>query len=184
MLARANTNRELTKLDNVRFIKSSITDINLQDACADCVVSNCVVNLVPENEKPIVFKEMFRLLRPGGRVAISDILAKKAMPEHIRQDIALYVGCIAGASQVEKYHTYLHDAGFLGRASPTHIIGFCSTEIDVDIEISDTAKSINVYKDTDQAGSSCCATSLCCDPSNKDGPDQSVDFDEWAGKTS
>lgn len=121
MLARANKNRDLAKLGNVRFIKSSITNIDLPDASADCVISNCVVNLVPEIEKPVVFKEVFRLLKPGGRVAISDILAKKAMPEPIRRDMALYVGCIAGASQVKQYDTYLHDAGFVGR--PTlHIL--------------------------------------------------------------
>lgn len=115
MLARANKNRDRANLDNVRFIKSPITDIDLPNACADCVISNCVVNLVPEDEKPVVFKEMFRVLKSGGRVAISDVLAKKEMPEHIRNDVALYVGCIAGASQVEQYQTYLRDAGFVGK---------------------------------------------------------------------
>ena len=118
MLARANKNRDHAKLENTVFVKSSITDIDLPDSCADCIISNCVINLVPECDKPKVFKEMFRLLKAGGRVAVSDILAKKTMPEYIRRDIALYVGCIAGASQVEQYNKYLLDAGFVGKVSP------------------------------------------------------------------
>ena len=114
MLARAYKNRDKAKVDNVVFVKSPITAIDLPDASADCIISNCVINLVPEFDKPTVFKEMFRLLKPGGRVAVSDILAKKPMPESIQRDIALYVGCIAGASQVEQYNQYLHDAGFIG----------------------------------------------------------------------
>lgn len=117
MLARANKNRDHAKLDNAVFMKSSITDIDLPDSCADCIISNCVINLVPECDKPTVFKEMFRLLKPGGRVAISDILARKTMPKYIQRDIALYVGCIAGASQVEQYNKYLLDAGFIGKVS-------------------------------------------------------------------
>jgi arsenite methyltransferase len=73
-----------------------------------------VVNLVPEVEKPLVFQEMFRLLKPGGRVAISDILAKRELPTEIKKDLSLYVGCIAGASQVADYEQYLKEAGFQG----------------------------------------------------------------------
>jgi arsenite methyltransferase len=73
-----------------------------------------VVNLVPEAEKPLVFQEIFRLLRPGGRVAISDILATQELPMDIKRDLSLYVGCIAGASQVGDYERYLKEAGFQG----------------------------------------------------------------------
>lgn len=114
MLERAKKNKEDAKAENVSFIDSQITAINLPDSVANCIISNCVVNLVPESEKQLVFNEMFRLLKPGGRVAISDILAKKPLPTEIRNSVALCVGCIAGASQVENYEKYLRKAGFDG----------------------------------------------------------------------
>lgn len=114
MLERANKNKENAKAENVSFVDSQITAINLPDSVANCIISNCVVNLVPESEKQLVFNEMFRLLKPGGRVAISDILAKKPLPTEIRDSVALYVGCIAGASQVQNYEEYLRKAGFDG----------------------------------------------------------------------
>lgn len=114
MLERANKNKENAKAENVSFVDSQITAINLPDSVANCIISNCVVNLVPESEKQLVFNEMFRLLKPGGRVAISDILAKKPLPAEILNSVALYVGCIAGASQVQDYEKYLRKAGFDG----------------------------------------------------------------------
>lgn len=100
---------------NVEFVQTQITNIALDSGIADCIISNCVINLVPEEEKQLVFNEMFRLLKPGGRVAISDILAKKPLPARIRSNIALYVGCVAGASQVAEYERYLSAAGFKGK---------------------------------------------------------------------
>lgn len=114
MLDLARRNAEKSKASNVSFIEASITSVPLPDASVDCIISNCVVNLIPEPEKPTVFNEMFRLLKPGGRVAISDILAKKELPEEVTKDLSLYVGCIAGASQVEAYDKYLKDSGFEG----------------------------------------------------------------------
>lgn len=116
MLERANRNKEKAKVDNVSFVDSPITEITLPNCIADCIISNCVVNLVPEQEKQLVFNEMFRLLKPGGRLAISDILTKKPLAEEIKNDIALYVGCIAGASKIEDCEKYLNDAGFSGRS--------------------------------------------------------------------
>lgn len=78
-----------------------------------------MVNLVPENEKLLVFQEMFRLLKPGGRVTVSDILAKRELPMDIKKNLSLYVGCIAGASQVCDYERYLKEVGFRG-------ISYCS----------------------------------------------------------
>jgi len=117
MLARANTIKASRKndADNVSFIKGVITAIPLEDNTADCIISNCVINLVPESDKHQVFKEMHRVLKPGGRIAVSDILAKQPLPEKLRNDIAMYVGCIAGASQVIDYEKYLKDAGFTGK---------------------------------------------------------------------
>src|SRR4051812_13660482 len=117
MLERARKNMESSKTANVSFIEASITSIPLPSAIADCIISNCVVNLVPDTDKPMVFREIFRLLKPGGRVAISDIVAKGELPVHIKRDKALYVGCIAGASNVKDYERYLKEAGFEGESS-------------------------------------------------------------------
>lgn len=114
MLERANRNKDKAKADNVIFVYSAITKIDLPNSIADCIVSNCVVNLVPEQEKQLVFNEMFRLLKPGGRVAISDILTRKTLPDELKNNIALYVSCIAGASKIKDYEEYLRNAGFSG----------------------------------------------------------------------
>src|SRR5205814_4579335 len=103
MLELARQNAENSNFSNVSFIEASITSIPMPSATADCIISNCVINLVPETDKPMVFNEIFRLLKPGGRVSISDILAKTEPPVDIKRDMALYVGCIAGASQVKDY---------------------------------------------------------------------------------
>ncbi len=115
MLERANRNKEKAKADNVSFTESVITEIALPDGTADCIISNCVVNLVPEQEKQLAFNEMFRLLKPGGRVAISDILLKKELPQELKKSMALYVGCIAGASLIKDYEKYLREAGIGGK---------------------------------------------------------------------
>jgi arsenite methyltransferase len=118
MLARATKNKQKSGVENVEFVHSRITDIPLESGVADCVISNCVINLVPESEKHLVFKEMFRLLKSGGRVAVSDILATKELPVAIKESIALYCGCIAGASQVGEYDAFLKNAGFEREDSP------------------------------------------------------------------
>lgn len=123
MLQRANHIKAKLNSTNVEFVNSRITELALPDSSVDCIISNCVVNLVPEEDKHLVFKEMFRTLKPGGRLAISDILAKKELPSEIKESIALYVGCIAGASQVAAYEKYAKEAGFRGEIS--HIIVFC-----------------------------------------------------------
>jgi arsenite methyltransferase len=116
MLAKASRNKSKCAADNVEFIKASITNIpGLADGFVDCIISNCVINLLPESEKPLAFKEMHRLLKKGGRVAISDILLKAEMPPELKSNAALYVGCIAGASKVEQYQDYLASAGFRGK---------------------------------------------------------------------
>lgn len=117
MLARANENKARIGAENIEFIESPITQIGLPSGIANCVISNCVINLVPESEKHLVFQEIFRILKPGGRVAVSDILAKKPLPEELKNDIASYVGCISGASLVDMYRKYFQDAGFVGMVS-------------------------------------------------------------------
>ncbi|KAG7285861.1 hypothetical protein NEMBOFW57_008155 [Staphylotrichum longicolle] len=93
---------------------ANITSIPLPSNTAHCIISNCVINLVPHADKPVVFREMYRLLKPGGRVAVSDILAKKTLPEKLVTDVAMYVGCIAGASELGEYEGWLKEVGFTG----------------------------------------------------------------------
>jgi arsenite methyltransferase len=112
MLIKARSNASKKKANNVSFIKSRITAIDLPSESADVAISNCVINLVPDEEKHLVFKEMHRILKPGGRVAVSDILTKKPLTEDMKQNVALYVGCIAGASRKEEYEKWLAEAGF------------------------------------------------------------------------
>jgi arsenite methyltransferase len=112
MLSRAEKLRAAYGHNNVAFVESRITAVDLEDGIADCVISNCVINLVPSVQKQLAFREMFRLLKPGGRLAISDILLKRDLPEQLRASVALYTGCIAGASRVDEYERYLKEAGF------------------------------------------------------------------------
>ncbi len=114
MIQKANANKAKTNAENVEFVEGAITSIPLPGSTADCIISNCVINLVPAVEKQLVFNEMYRLLKPGGRVAISDILARKELAKDIKENMALYVGCISGASQVGEYKAYLKKAGFGG----------------------------------------------------------------------
>jgi arsenite methyltransferase len=117
MIDLATKNAKASGLSNTSFIKASITSIPLPDSSVDCIISNCVINLVPAKDKALVFHEIARLLKPGGRLAVSDILARKELPKSIVDDMALYVGCIAGASQVAEYEEYLRQAGFQGMYS-------------------------------------------------------------------
>lgn len=131
MLEKANRNKDKSKAENVQFVESYITDIVLPDGIADCIVSNCVINLVPEEDKRLVFQEMFRLLKPRGRVAVSDILTKKDLPEEMKRNMELYVGCIAGASKVGGYEKYLREAGFRGKRGFQITQALLGTDADV-----------------------------------------------------
>jgi arsenite methyltransferase len=116
MLALARRNASQHSYTNVSFVESDITSTPLADGIADCIISNCVINLVPENKKHLVFKDMFRLLKIGGRIAVSDLLALKELPGAVRSNIAAYVGCIAGAARISQYEEWLHEAGFFGES--------------------------------------------------------------------
>ena len=95
---------------NVEFHLATIDKLPLPDNSVDCVISNCVINLAPD--KPAVFREIARVLKPGGRLAVSDIALKQALPAEISADVMAYVGCIAGAIQIEDYRQQLIAAGF------------------------------------------------------------------------
>jgi SAM-dependent methyltransferase len=142
---------------NVEFHEATIDQLPLPDASVDCVISNCVINLAPD--KPAVFREIARVLKPGGRLAVSDIALKKLLPAEIGQDLMAYVGCIAGAILIEEYRRQLTDAGFAA------------------VQVIDTGADLNAYtKVENQAG--CCSpasttlpvaeTSCCSTPPSDD----------------
>ena len=110
MLERARANATAGGYTNVEFYESSIDSIPMPDASVDCVISNCVINLAPD--KGAVFREIARILKPGGRVAVSDIALKAELPEAVASSMAAYVGCIAGAIGIEDYRAGLLAAGF------------------------------------------------------------------------
>src|SRR6187431_131958 len=110
MVERARAGARKQGFTNVEFHRSTIDDIPLPDDSADVVISNCVINLAPD--KPAVLREVFRVLKPGGRVAISDIALKKPLPPELGNDLLAYVGCIAGAVPIGEYVAELKAAGF------------------------------------------------------------------------
>src|SRR5690242_7172519 len=122
---------------NVEFHQATIDKLPLVDASVDCVISNCVINLAPD--KPAVFREVARVLKPGGRLAVSDIALKKPLPAEIGQDLMAYVGCIAGAVLIDEYRRQLAEAGFAA------------------VQVIDTGADLNAYaKVENQVG--CCSS--------------------------
>ncbi|KAI0406724.1 arsenite methyltransferase [Xylaria palmicola] len=176
MIIRANKSRAETNRQNVSFVESKITDIPLQSGIADCIISNCVINLIPTEEKQLAFNEMFRLLKPGGRLVISDILLKQALPDNLQSCMALYTGCVAGASQVAEYEKYLQVAGFQGGSNLPRRHEYRTFGNDnklAEALITDTNADLNVYLETDVDGTTKVASDyrpsgLCCGIATKD----------------
>jgi len=139
MIERAGANAVSGGYANVEFHLAMIDRIPLPDASVDCVISNCALNLAPD--KPAVFREIARILKPGGRLAVSDIALKHELPEDIAKSMAAYVGCIAGAIKIGDYREGLLAAGF------EHV------------EIVDSGSDLNAYaKIENQAG--CCSPAM------------------------
>ena len=110
MVGRARRHQEEGEYGNVDFRLGEIEHLPVADDSVDVVISNCVINLSPD--KPQVFREAFRVLKPGGRLTISDIVALQELPEEIRLNFELHVGCVAGAATVDEMATWLNEAGF------------------------------------------------------------------------
>ena len=110
MIKKARANAEKLGYNNVEFRQGDIDDMPVSDSVADVVVSNCVLNLVPDKQK--VISEIFRVLKPGGHFSISDIVLVGDLPEALREDAEMYAGCVAGAIQKEEYLRFVQEAGF------------------------------------------------------------------------
>jgi arsenite methyltransferase len=110
MLALANENKRKSGLENVEFLRGEIENIPLPDNSVDVIISNCVINLSADKDK--VLRESFRVLKPGGRFAISDVVTRGEINPEIRKNILLWVGCIAGALDEKEYRDKLVTAGF------------------------------------------------------------------------
>jgi len=136
MVSLARKNAERGGYDNVKFYLSEIEAMPLPDNSVDCVVSNCVLNLC--TDKDAALKEIYRILKPGGRLAISDIALRKALPESVAKEVAAWTGCIAGALSIEDNRAKLFAAGF------------------GDVDIQDAESDLNAYRDGGHAA--------CCGP--------------------
>ncbi len=124
---------------NVEFHLAMIDKLPLADNSVDCVISNCVINLAPD--KPAVFREIARVLKPGGRLAVSDIALKQQLPDALGNDLMAYVGCIGGAILIEDYRRGLLEAGFSG------------------VEIVDTGADLNAYAKVENQ-MACCSPAM------------------------
>jgi arsenite methyltransferase len=110
MLALANENKQKSGLHNVEFLKGEIEHIPLPDNSVDVIISNCVINLSADKDR--VLKEAFRVLKPGGRFAVSDVVTRGEVQPEIRKSVLLWVGCLAGALDEKDYRNRLADSGF------------------------------------------------------------------------
>ncbi len=137
MIDRARENARASGIDNVEFRLGEIEHLPVADNSVDVVISNCVVNLSPD--KPQVFREAFRALKPGGRLVISDIVLLKPLPDGIKESIEAYVGCVAGASMKADYIAAIEAAGF----EDIKVL----KEVAVDPAFSDAAAEAKVYVD-------------------------------------
>jgi SAM-dependent methyltransferase len=155
MIGRATLNAIKAGVTNAEFHLARMEAMPLPDGSADVVISNCVINLAPD--KPAVFREMFRVLKPGGRVAVSDIALKHPLPDEVARSVAAYVGCVAGAIPVADYERMLREAGF------------------GDVQVIDAGKDLNAYAKV-EGGEGCCSlapdsSGSCCGATAEAAPD-------------
>lgn len=110
MISKARKNAEKAGFENVEFRLGEIEHLPVADNSVDVIISNCVINLSPNKSQ--VFKDAFRVLKPGGRLAISDVVASCEMPQEMKNDLELYSGCMAGASLIDELEEFMRDSGF------------------------------------------------------------------------
>lgn len=144
MIDRATANAAKTGGTNAEFHLAKMEAMPVANDSADCLISNCVLNLAAD--KAAVFSEMFRVLKPGGRVAVSDIALKQPLPDELARSVAAYVGCIAGALVIDDYVRMLREAGFTG------------------VQVVDSGTDLNAYAKVENQ-SSCCSPPMATTPS-------------------
>ena len=128
MLALARENQRKAGVANVDFLKGEIEHIPLPDASVDVIISNCVINLSADKRQ--VLREAYRVLKPGGRFAVSDVVVRGELPAAVRQSMELWVGCVAGALEEIEYRRLLAEAGFAGvDVEPTRIYEFADARV-------------------------------------------------------
>ena len=169
MLALARENQKKADAGNVEFLKGEIENIPLPDSSVDVIISNCVINLSVDKER--VLREAFRVLKPGGRFRVSDVVLRGEVPDEVRKSMLLWVGCIAGALRDYDYVAKLAKAGFESiDIEPTRVYNiedaraFLSTKgIDVDAVASQVeGKVISAFvRATKPAALSCCSSTCC-----------------------
>ena len=168
MLAVARENQRQAGVENVEFLKGEIESIPLPDNSVDVVISNCVINLSADKER--VLREAFRVLKPGGRFAVSDVVARGEVPDAVRDSMALWVGCIAGALEENEYIAKLAKAGFTAiSVEPTRIYSIEDARrfledagIDVDaIAPQAEGKLMSAFVRATKPAGSCCGPTLC-----------------------
>jgi SAM-dependent methyltransferase len=169
MLSLARDNQQKAGTENVEFLKGEIENIPLPDCSVDVIISNCVINL--SADKDGVLREAFRVLKPGGRFAVSDVVVRGEVPDEIRKSMLLWVGCIAGALDEDAYVAKLANAGFEAiEIEPTRIYNiedaraFLSAEgVDVDaISPQVEGKFISAFVRARKPRPAPCCTSGCC----------------------
>lgn len=168
MLALARENQRKAGVDNAEFLKGEIERIPLPDNSVDVIISNCVINL--SGDKDQVLREAFRVLKPGGRFAVSDVVVQGDVPPAIRKSVELWIGCIAGALSDADYRTKLASAGFTGiEIEPTRVYDvedarqfLAGQGIDVDTLAPQVAgKFMSAFVRAQKPGAQCCAPSCC-----------------------
>jgi SAM-dependent methyltransferase len=168
MLALARENQQKAGVENVEFLRGEIENIPLPDNSVDVIISNCVINL--SGDKDRVLGEAFRVLKPGGRFAVSDVVVRGSVPDEIRKNVLLWVGCIAGALTDVEYESKLVAAGFEGvEIEPTRVYSvedaraFLSGQgVDVDAIAPEVeGKFISAFVRAVKPKQSCCASTCC-----------------------
>ena len=173
MLALARKNAEAAGAKNVEFLKGEIENIPLPDNSVDVIISNCVINLSADKRK--VLKEAFRVLKPGGRFAVSDVVVRGEVPAEVGRSMELWVGCVAGALEENEFKTLLTEAGFVkADIEPTRVYKVEDARmfleeagLDVDAFVREVdgrfmAAFVRATKPVQTKSGSACCTSGCC----------------------
>jgi SAM-dependent methyltransferase len=170
MLALARENQKQAGVANVEFLKGEIENIPLPDDSVDVIISNCVINLSADKDR--VLREAFRVLRPGGRFGVSDVVVRGSIPEAVRMSMLLWVGCIAGALEESDYIAKLKDAGFEdATVEPTRVYSVEDARqflIEAGVDVDGIAPQVNekffsAFVRASKPKAACCKPG-CCTP--------------------